>query len=261
MPTNILPAMHGWLWIMHGIRLFRAYSALWLFWLFAYWISLLLAAAVPLLGPLLAITLIPGIGAGLMVACQAVQQGQPPAPRHLLEPWRRSRKAQLQLGLVYAACQLAGLCLSALFDGGLFMRQALIGPKPSEVALGMPDFSPAVAVYLLCHLPATLGIWFAPALCHWRGMSPAKALFFSFFACLGNWRAFVVYALGWLFFAGVVPLLATLILFSTILTPDLAGATIASFVLLPYLAAVAGAMVCSFYSSYVAIFGDNPAPG
>ncbi len=92
------------------------------------------------------------------------------------------------------------------------------------------------------------GLWFAPALVHWHAMSPAKALFFSFFACLRNWRAFAVYALGWLFFATLVPFLIAIILFATILPADLGGATLAAFILVPYMfAAVAGAMVCSFY--------------
>jgi len=259
MQTNTLPALHGWLWVMHGIGLFRAYAALWLLWLFFYWISLLMAAAVPVLGPLLATTLIPGIGAGLMVACQAVQHGQPPSPRHLIEPFRRNRKCQLQLGLIYAVCILAGLAFSALFDGGLFFRQMLIGVKQSEVSLAPPEFKPAVLAYLVFYIPTALGLWFAPALTHWHGMSPAKALFFSFFACLRNWRAFAVYALGWLFFATLVPFFVAIILFATILPADLNGATLAAFILVPYLAAVAGAMICSFYSSYIAIFGDNPA--
>jgi hypothetical protein len=261
MASSALPALHGWLWVIHGIRLFRAYTALWLLWLFFYWISLLMAAAVPLLGPLAAIILIPGIGAGLMVACHAVQHRQPPSLRHLVEPFRRNRKGQLQLGLIYAAWLLAGLGFSALFDGGLFFRKMLIGVKQSELALTTLEVSPAVLAYLVFYVPATLAFWFAPALTHWQGMSPAKALFFSFFACLRNWRAFTVYALGWMFFAALVPLGVVLLLFSTILPHDLGGVTLASFILVPYLCAVAGAMICSFYSSYVAIFGENQAIG
>jgi hypothetical protein len=261
MPSNSLPALHGWLWVVHGISLFRAYTALWLLWLFCCWISLLMAATVPLLGPLLVFTLIPGIGAGLMVACEAVQHGQPPSPRHLLEPFRANRKGQLQLGLIYAACLAIGLGLSALADGGVFLRQILIGPKQSEIAPGLPELSPAVLIFLFFYFAAALGIWSAPPLVHWRGMSPPKALFFSFFAWLRNWRAFAVYALGWLFFAMVVPFLIAMVLFSTILPHDLGGATLASFILVPYLSAVAGSMICSFYSSYIAIFGENPAIG
>jgi hypothetical protein len=35
-----------------------------------------------------------------------------------------------------------------------------------------------------------MAYWYAPVLAGWHGLSPAKALFFSFVACLRNWRAF-----------------------------------------------------------------------
>ena len=35
--------------------------------------------------------------------------------------------------------------------------------------------------------------WFAPVLAAWHVAGAAKALFFSFFACLLNWRAFLAY--------------------------------------------------------------------
>jgi hypothetical protein len=36
-------------------------------------------------------------------------------------------------------------------------------------------------------------------------LSPAKALFFSFIACLRNWRAFLVYSLAILVVATLLP--------------------------------------------------------
>jgi hypothetical protein len=37
----------------------------------------------------------------------------------------------------------------------------------------------------------------------WHGLTAGKALFFSFVACLRNWRAFVVYSLA-IFIAGAI---------------------------------------------------------
>ena len=42
-------------------------------------------------------------------------------------------------------------------------------------------------------------------------------------------------------------------------TPDLRAATLIAFVMLPYMLAVTGALLCSFYSTYAAIFGAPPA--
>jgi len=259
MEPAALPALHGWLWVMHGFALFRAYAALWLLLLFLYWVALLLSGLIPLVGPLAALCLIPGIGAGLMVACQAAQQRQAPTLRHVIEPLRRNRKGQLQLGLVYLAGTLVALAASSVADGGLFLRASLFGVERAVVMQAAPAFTLAFFVFMVVLAPVMVGFWFAPALVHWQGMPPAKALFFSFFACLRNWRPFLVYALGWLFFLGTVPILIVFVL-GLVLPADLRSATLASFIVMPYMLVVLGAMVCSFYSTYVAIFSDRQAP-
>ena len=246
--------MHGWLWVLHGFSLFRAYAALWLLLLFFYWIGLALARVVPLVGPMLALCLIPGISAGLMVACRAAQHGQPPTLRHIFEPFVRNKRAQFRLGLVYLGGFALALAASGLFDGGLFVRAWFAGnidPKQTVTLLtGMLAFVGLFA-------PVMLAFWFAPALVHWKEMTASKALFFSVFAGLRNWRAFLVYGLGWMFFMFVVPLLIAIAL-GLVLSADLRGATVASFILMPYMFAAVAAMFCSFYSSYAAIFPEAP---
>ena len=253
-----LPASQGWLWVVHGLRLFRAYAALWLLLLFLCWISLTLIRVIPLIGPLAAICLMPGIGAGLMVACRAAQQGQPPTQRHVLEAFKTHRKGQLQLGLIYLAGTLAALGASALLDGGLFLHASLFGITQAELMRVAPAFLAGLAAFMVLFAPVMLAFWFAPALVHWHGMPPVKALFFSFFACLRNWRPFLVYGLGWLFFLFVVPMTVAVML-AAVLSADLRGATLASFIVMPFMLAMLGALVCSFYSTYLAVFGDPPA--
>jgi hypothetical protein len=90
-------------------------------------------------------------------------------------------------------------------------------------------------------------------------MGPGKALFFSFFACLRNWRPFLVYSLGWMFFFTVVPVFLTAAL-AAVLTVDMRGVTLISFVLMPYLFAVMGAVVCSFYPTYQSVFPEPESP-
>ena len=51
--------------------------------------------------------------------------------------------------------------------------------------------------FVLYNLLAML-MWHAPALVQWHGVSPVKAVFFSVVACVRNFRAFFMYALGWL---------------------------------------------------------------
>ena len=90
-------------------------------------------------------------------------------------------------------------------------------------------------------------------------------MFFSFFAGLRNTRAFLVYGLGWALFAGVIPLVLGLIL-GFIMPRREGSAALTALIITPYMLAVACAMICSFYSSYVAIFAEpadsapEPAP-
>ena len=255
MEPAVLPAAQGWLWVMQGFRLFRAYAALWLLLLFFYWMSLLLIGVVPILGPIASLVITPGITAGLMVASRAALAQQPPTLRHIFEPFALHRKAQLQLGLIYLAGVAIAVGASAMADGGVFFRGPASMADRAQMARNLPAYATGMTVFLAVFAPVLLAFWFAPALAHWRNMSPAKALFFSFFACLRNWRAFLVYGLGWVFFLTVVPMILATVL-ALLLTADMRGVTLASFIVMPYLFAVLGAVACSFYPSYAAVFPE-----
>jgi hypothetical protein len=50
-----------------------------------------------------------------------------------------------------------------------------------------------------------MAYWFAPLLAGWWKLTAPKAMFFSFYACLRNWRPFLAYAIGLLIFGGLLP--------------------------------------------------------
>ncbi len=63
-----------------------------------------------------------------------------------------------------------------------------------------------------------MAYWFAPLLAGWGRVPAAKALFFSFVACMRNWRAFLTYGIGLLIIAlGAGLLIAILELVSPLL--------------------------------------------
>ena len=255
--SKTVPASHGWLWVLHGFALFRAFPAFWLLLLLFYWLALLMIGALPLVGAWTATMLIPGLSGGFMVACEAAQRKSPPLPAHLLQPFRRAPREQLTLGAIYLACLAAVLAATALADGGMLFRIMLIGVKLDDPALQAPELGHAAMVGLLLYAPVMLAFWFAPALCHWQGMGAGKALFFSFFAGWRNTKAFLVYGLGWLLFAGVLPVVLAA-LFGLFVPRSAGGAKMIAFILAPYMLVVVCAMILSFYSTYVGVFG---APG
>ena len=96
-----------------------------------------------------------------------------------------------------------------------------------------------------------MAFWYAPALAAWHGFPASKALFFSFVACLRNWRAFIAYAVAILVFAALIPgvilgLLATVM-------PE----SVSFFALLftvPLILIFAPTLFASFYASYRDVF-------
>jgi hypothetical protein len=87
--------------------------------------------------------------------------------------------------------------VSALFDGGKFARLYLVGGQITrELALD-ESFQSAMWVAMALYLPLSLLFWHAPALVHWHGVPPLKSLFFSFVACMRNFKAFTLFGLAW----------------------------------------------------------------
>ncbi len=94
--------------------------------------------------------------------------------------------------------------------------------------------------------------WFAPVLAAWHRLGVGKALFFSFIACWMNWRPFLVYGLGLLIVAGILPgvLLGILLL----VMPGAAN-LVTALVTMPMVLVIAPTIFASFYASYRDIFG------
>ena len=91
---------------------------------------------------------------------------------------------------------------------------------------------------------------YAPVLAAWHGLSPAKALFFSFVACLRNWRVFILYGLTIMIAGVLVPGFVLGVmgsLFSDARLFTVALTLIVALVLAPTLYA-------SFYVSYRDVF-------
>ena len=75
-----------------------------------------------------------------------------------------------------------------------------------------------ITILLVLASPLLMAFWFAPLLAAWDDVPAGKALFFSFVACMRNWRAFLTYGIGLLIIAlGAGLLIAILELVSPLL--------------------------------------------
>ena len=214
MKLQIVPASTGITWVKSGIGVFRRQPMAMAALFFMAMAAMSLASAVPLIGPALALALLPSVTLAMMVAAAEAVQGRFPTPAVLLVAFRTGRQRlrhMLVLGALYAAGFLAVMALSALIDGGQF-AQVYLGNQPiTPEIVENPEFQSAMWLAMALYLPLSLLFWHAPGLVHWHGVPPIKSLFFSIVACVRNIGAFVVFGLGWLAVATVGGVLTILI--------------------------------------------------
>jgi hypothetical protein len=201
MKLQIVPARTGVTWVKLGISTFfkQPLALGGLFFMFMAVVSV--ASIIPVIGSVLALAVLPAATLGLMVATLQAKNGKFPMPSVLATAFRAGQarmRSMLVLGAMYAAGFLLVMGITALFDGGQFATMYLLGGKLSKEVIDRADFQTAAWVGMLLYIPLSLLFWHAPALVHWHGVPPAKALFFSLVACLRNLGAYAVYGLLWM---------------------------------------------------------------
>ena len=258
MKLNVVPARTGIQWVREGIRTFFRQPLALIGLFFMYMAVMLIVAQIPVIGVLLAGVLVPATSLGLMAATMEASRGRFPMPTVLISAFRAGRqrlRAMLTLGVIYTVASLAASQIVALL-----LPVAPAAP-PADSTDPQAQFSGAVLLTLLLHLPVFLAFWHAPALVHWHGVSPAKSLFFSAVACLRNARAFLVYGAAW---AALVMAMGLVI---AIIATLLGSAQAASMVMMPFALLMAAMMSTSMYFTFRDSFlpedeaGLIPAPG
>jgi hypothetical protein len=255
MQARIVAATQGAGWLIGGWRLFRVAPLAWLAATLTYWFVMSALSLVPRAGGAAVLVLAPAFTVGFMALARAAEQGQPLDLRLLFSGLRERPGGHLALAVVYLLGMVAAIAASALADGGDLARLLIGGRRPEPQGGADEALAAAAILAAAAYLPVMAAFWFAPPLVAWHAASPAKALFFSFFACLMNWRAFAVY--------GALVALATLAVPLAVLKallaaaggePRLAASLVFGFVLL-----VLPILFASFYASYRDVFGYHRA--
>jgi hypothetical protein len=253
MQARIVAPSHGARWLAEGWALFRAAPLTWLGLVFAYVFLTQLLSVIPVAGPIAAAMLVPAFSVGLMGAARAAAAGRAIDVTMLFDGFRGGVRVQLVLGAVYAACVLVVLAGATAFAGQGAVDAALEGERPQVDRAQLASLIAAVAVL---YAPVMMLFWFAPVLAAWHAAPPVKALFFSFFAFLMNWRAFLVYGTAAAVAIAVVPL-------ATVLLVRAAGSAIAqpaaNAMALAVVLVVLPTLFASFYASYRDVFSSHEA--
>jgi hypothetical protein len=254
--TRIVPARSGWRWISRGFAIFRSSMALWIAIVFLYWLLIALVNQLQSVGTVLATVSLPAFSVSFMAICSELERGGRVRPSLLFDGFRRALPAMIVLGGLYLLSILIILGISSLVDDGALMKWVLSGKPPGNEQLRDGSVTRAMLVAGAVGTPVLSAFWFAPVLVSWDGMTPGKALFFSFFATLRNWRAFTVYGAMLGFFA--IMLTVLLAMFAV-----LGGGSIEVVRLAGLLLTVLGMPIlfASFYACYRDIFPQQPSPG
>jgi hypothetical protein len=255
MSARVVSLVRGARWLGEGWRLFRAAPFGWLALVFSYWLLMSLLSIVPYAGLVAAPLLVPAFSVGFMAAARGAAAGRPIEMPLLFAGFRERAGAQLALGAIYTLCLAAVIGASALADQGALARWFLFGARPDDAVLESGQFSLALLVAAAGYFPVMMLYWFAPVLAAWHGYTAAKALFYSFFACLLNWRAFIAYGVASALIAGLLPWLVLSAL--VLLLGERAPSPL--LLVLPLIMLLLPTFLASFYASYRDVFGDEPA--
>jgi hypothetical protein len=245
MQARLLPARHGALWLLAGLRLFRRNPPLLGTLTLGYVFLVVAIKLLPLVGQFLLPLALPALAVVIANGCRAIERGAPPEQIALARGLRERRTEMLQLGGLYLLGFLAVRAINTLFEED----------SPLS-AMSDADIAIAQLRLLIIATPVTVGLWFAPLLAAWDGVSPSKAVFFSVVAAWRNWRAFAVYGATTIVVAVVVPV-SLLIAAGALYKP--LGQALSVTMTLALVFVAAPVLMASVYLSYQDVF-HPPAP-
>lgn len=208
MNTRDVPARHGWLWIKQGFDLFRKSPMMWGAVLGIWCVSyIVLKTLFQSWGEVAFGLIYPGLSAGLMLGCRALESGQKLQLDHLIAGFKKNPRELLFLGLItLIAGSIIGLIVSMIFPGDAEKLRILEDPD-ADIRPLLPWLIKLMSIQLLASLPILMAMWFAPALLVFHNMRAAHAIRWSLYACISNIGAFAFYALisVALFAVGIIP--------------------------------------------------------
>jgi hypothetical protein len=248
---SMITASTGWTWFKQGAGMFRKQPAGLTTLLFADILISILISAIPFVGPMLAIVMVPCFSIAFMQACLLIDHGKRVTPDILLTGFRPPAvKTLLKVGLVYLVVFFfLAIILRFAVDPEL-LKQAESGGDPSKFTrLQGGDMFALLMVFLL-QAVAVLTLSFTAPLTYWQKMKTGKAVFYSFFAVLRTSRAFIVLLLSWFAILFGLCILIVLLLGQSSLARIIIMWVFFLFFLL---------LQCALYAAYRQIFGTPAA--
>lgn len=249
MQARQLPAGRGFAWLGEGLQLWRRNPALLTFASFGYLLLLILVSVVPFIGQILASLLTPVLSLGVLNTCRAVDAGRKAGPDVLFSGFQQNLPALIVIGGINFAGVWLVLGLTAIADGGTLLGLMTSGGKLEPEVATSTGFTMALMIAIALSTPVMMAYWFAPLLAGWWQVPAPKAMFFSFFACLRNWRPFLAYSIALALFGAVLPGIVLGIIGTV-------SPTLATLLSVPLPLLLIPIVFASFYTNARDIFGE-----
>ncbi|MGV3742864.1 MAG: BPSS1780 family membrane protein [Burkholderiaceae bacterium] len=241
----------GWTWIRDGFAMFRKQPAELSTLFLAYLFLMLGIGIIPVLGQALPVLLVPVFSLGFLQACIHIEQGKRVYPSLVITGFRSpSFVTLLKLGVLYLIAALLAIAGSSIIDGGIFFKSMTGQIKLDTETVEASNMASAMMFAGLLYTPAAMALWFAAPLVAWQKMGVMKATFYSFFAVRRHIKAFLMYVLVWSALGIFLP-----VILSSILALFVGTGLATMLLLLPMSVVMTVVMYCSFYVSYVHVFG------
>jgi hypothetical protein len=252
MQAATLPFSSGWLWIQEGAGIFKRQPMAMFFWSLITGFLITIAYLIPLLGQMALIAAMPILTFITLNAFRNIVANRTMMPGMWLAPLHdiQARRSLLRLGLVYLViCLLGGLVATLPFLDNLM---AAVG---ADGTISQQDLAGAIrgpfVVFGILYLLISALFWHAPALMGWHRIKLAQALFYSMVACWRNKWPFLLYGASWGAIFLVVQLAGNMLVAMGL------GTGVVQLILTPVNLIIAAILYCSFYPTYMSVFGDS----
>jgi len=157
-------------------------------------------ASIPVVGGLGVYVLSPFLVAGYFAAARAGESGEPVTFLYLGTGFRQAGKGLFVIGLAYLLTTLFIFKIVLTLTGGNLQTivenaQSPASMDPAATERMLREDLPALSLGMLMFIPLLMATWFSPGLVLFEGFGPAKAMWWSPWACAVNWRPLVFYTL------------------------------------------------------------------
>ncbi|MCB1590085.1 MAG: hypothetical protein KDI56_14350 [Xanthomonadales bacterium] len=183
-------------WISDAWKLFTANPGMWIVFLILLFGISLVVQFIPLIGGLAQGLLMPILVGGIMMGCDSLRRGGSLEFDHLFAAFKTHAGPLLVVGAIYVVASVVIMIIALAPFLGMVGLSIMTGGGAEQIdPAQLGGFFIGILVAMLLLVPVMAAYWFAVPLVALNNVPPLEAMKLSFFGCLKNWLAFLIYGL------------------------------------------------------------------